>query len=188
MPAQPTFEQIVLDHQHMVFRTLARLTGPSLQQSHLEDLAQDVFLRLFRALPNFRGEAQLSTYLYRIAINVANDELNRRRRGDLLDRRHVSLSDDDANWEDRLPHPSATPAEQLQHDEFAALVEEHLQRLSPVERSVLVLYHQEEQTYDQIAHTLVLPLNTVRTHLHRARKKLREALQAEALASKRITA
>jgi RNA polymerase sigma factor (sigma-70 family) len=165
-----SFEQIVQDHQQMVFRTLARLVPAERQ----EDLAQDVFLRLFRALPNFRGDAQITTYLYRIAVNVAQNEWKRRRRED---HRHISLSDDESNWDDRLPHPDPDAAEQLEQQEFAALVEHHLQQLSLIERSVLVLYHQEEQSYEQIASALSLPINTVRTHLHRARKKLREALK-----------
>jgi len=164
----------------MVFRTLARLVGPE----HLEDLAQDVFLRLYRALPNFRGDCEITTYLYRIALNVAQNEWKRRRRED---RRQVSLSDD-SHWEDRLEHPSANAIEQLQEHEFAQLVDEHLQRLSLVERSVLILYHQEERTYDQISQTLSLPINTVRTHLHRGRKKLREALQHSAITSQLGTA
>src|SRR5271170_6162122 len=71
-----TFEQIVQDHQAMVFRTLLRLTG---SREYLEDLAQEVFLRLYRALPAFRGESLLTTYLYRIVVNVAQDEWKRRR-------------------------------------------------------------------------------------------------------------
>ena len=94
-----TFEQLVRDHQAMVFRTLLRLTG---SREHIDDLAQDVFLRLYRALPSFRGEALITTYLYRIAVNVAQDEWKRRRRDD---RSHVSLSDETSAWEDRLAHP-----------------------------------------------------------------------------------
>jgi RNA polymerase sigma-70 factor (ECF subfamily) len=58
------------------------------------------------------------------------------------------------------------------------MVEEQMQRLSQVERTVLVLYHQEERTYEQIALALGLPIGTVRTHLHRGRKKLREGIAA----------
>jgi RNA polymerase sigma factor (sigma-70 family) len=169
--ADLNFEQLVRDHQEMVFRTLLRLTG---SREHIDDLAQDVFLRLYRALPSFRGEALITTYLYRITVNVAQDEWKRRRRDD---RSHVSLSDDVSNWEDRLPHPSANAEQQLEQREFQHNVEEQLQRLSQVERTILVLYHQEERTYEQIAYTLGLPIGTVRTHLHRGRKKLREAIQ-----------
>jgi RNA polymerase sigma factor (sigma-70 family) len=166
-----TFEQVVHDHQDMVFRTLLRLTG---SREHVDDLAQDVFLRLYRALPNFRGESLITTYLYRIAVNVAQDEWKRRRRDD---RPLVSLSDEASSWEERLQHPSRNAEQQIEEREFQQTVEEQLQRLSQIERTVLVLYHQEERTYEQISLTLGLPIGTVRTHLHRGRKKLREALQ-----------
>jgi RNA polymerase sigma-70 factor (ECF subfamily) len=155
----------------MVFRTLLRLTG---SREHLEDLAQEVFLRLYRALPNFRGEALVTTYLYRIAVNVAQDEWKRRRDAQSL----VSISDEASGWEDRLQHPGRNAEELMEEREFAALVESQLQRLSGVERAVLVLYHQEERTYEQIAVALGLPIGTVRTHLHRGRKKLREGIEA----------
>jgi RNA polymerase sigma factor (sigma-70 family) len=176
-----TFEQVVHDHQDMVFRTLLRLTG---SREHIDDLAQDVFLRLYRALPNFRGESLITTYLYRIAVNVAQDEWKRRRRDD---RPLVSLSDEASSWEDRLQHPSRNAEQQIEEREFQQTVEEQLQRLSQIERTILVLYHQEERTYEQISLTLGLPIGTVRTHLHRGRKKLREALQKRQNDERRAT-
>jgi RNA polymerase sigma-70 factor (ECF subfamily) len=170
LSSEPSFEQIVRDHQTMVFRTLARLTG---RRDGIEDLAQDVFLRLFRALPGFRNEALVSTYLYRIAVNVAQDEWKRRRREE---RTHVSISDEAEAWEERLEHPGQTPEENLEARQFQRLVEEHLMQLSGVERAVLVLYHQEERSYQQIAEALGMPIGTVRTHLHRGRKKMRDAI------------
>ncbi|MGD0445497.1 MAG: RNA polymerase sigma factor [Edaphobacter sp.] len=171
MHADLTFEQVVRDHQDMVFRTLLRLTGSC---EHLDDLAQDVFLRLYRALPSFRGEALITTYLYRIAVNVAQDEWKRRRRNRNT---HVSLSDDASAWEERLAHPGRNAEQQIEEREFQHSVEEQLQRLSQIERTILVLYHQEERSYEQIAYALGMPIGTIRTHLHRSRKKLREALQ-----------
>jgi len=164
----------------MVFRTLLRLTG---SREHLDDLAQDVFLRLYRALPSFRGESLISTYLYRIAVNVAQDEWKRRRKDD---RTHTSLSDDTAGWDDRLAHPDRNAEEQMEEREFQQAVEGHLQRLSHIERSVLVLYHQEERTYEQISYALGMPIGTVRTHLHRGRKKLREAIQEHPTRERRV--
>jgi RNA polymerase sigma-70 factor (ECF subfamily) len=172
LPNDLSFEEIVREHQAMVFRTLLRLTG---SREHLDDLAQDVFLRLYRALPSFRGEALVTTYLYRIAVNVAQDEWKRRRR-DVQSL--VSISDETSGWEERLPHPGRNAEELLEEREFQELVEEQLQRLSQVERAVLVLYHQEERTYEQIALALGLPIGTVRTHLHRGRMKLREGIAA----------
>ncbi len=180
------FEQIVRDHQEMVFRTLLRLNG---NREHIEDLAQDVFLRLYRALPAFRGEALLTTYLYRIVVNVAQDEWKRRRR---VERPLVSISspvssneDGDIDWEDQLAHPGLDAEQQLSEKEFQQSVEQQLQHLSDVERTVLVLYHQEERSYEQIADALKMPMGTVRTHLHRGRKKLREGIQQQQTAERR---
>lgn len=170
--AGSSFEQIVRDHQAMVFRTLVRLTG---SREYIDDLAQEVFLRLYRALGGFRGEALLSTYLYRIIVNVAQDEWKRRRR----DRPLVSFSEQESEWEERLPHPSPDAEQQLAERQFRYSVETQLQQLSSIERTVLVLYHQEELSYEQIALSLKLPIGTVRTHLHRGRKKLREGLQRQ---------
>jgi RNA polymerase sigma factor (sigma-70 family) len=171
--ADTSFEQIVRDHQTMVFSTLIRLTG---SREHVDDLAQEVFLRLYRALPAFRGEALLSTYLYRIIANVAQDEWKRRRRED---RPLVSISEEESEWEERLAHPGPDAAQQLAEKQFRYSVEQQLQQLSPIERTVLVLYHQEERSYEQIAHSLELPIGTVRTHLHRGRKKLREGIERQ---------
>jgi len=174
------FEQIVRDHQEMVFRTLLRLNG---NREQIEDLAQEVFLRLYRALPAFRGEALLTTYLYRIVVNVAQDEWKRRRR---VERPLVSISspvgsndDGEIDWEERLAHPGLDAEQQLSEKQFQQSVERQLQHLSDVERTVLVLYHQEERSYEQIADALKMPMGTVRTHLHRGRKKLRESIQQE---------
>jgi RNA polymerase sigma factor (sigma-70 family) len=180
------FEQIVRDHQDMVFRTLVRLNG---SREHIEDLAQEAFLRLYRALPAFRGEALLTTYLYRIVVNVAQDEWKRRRQ---VERPLLSISspvgpneDGDVDWEDRLQHPGLDAEEQLWEKQFQQLVEQQLQTLSDVERTVIVLYHQEERSYEQIADALKMPMGTVRTHLHRGRKKLREAIQQKQTAERR---
>jgi RNA polymerase sigma-70 factor (ECF subfamily) len=186
LPSELNFEQIVRDHQEMVFRTLLRLNG---NREHLEDLAQEVFLRLYRALPTFRGEALLKTYLYRIVVNVAQDEWKRRRRVErpLVSISSTSSAEEDFDWEERLPHPSPDAEQQLAEREFQQSVERQLRRLSTVERAILVLYHQEERSYEQIADALGLPIGTVRTHLHRGRKKLREGLR-EARVPERRTA
>ncbi|QNI38205.1 RNA polymerase sigma factor [Edaphobacter albus] len=166
-----SFEQVVRDHQAMVFRTIYRMTG---SRENLEDLAQEVFLRLYRALPNFRGESLVTTYLYRIAVNVAQNEWKRRKR---QERPLVSISEETNAWEDRLEHPAQNAEQQMETREFRLLLEEQLQELSSIERTVLVLYHQEERSYEQIAAALNMPIGTIRTHLHRGRKKLRGRLQ-----------
>jgi RNA polymerase sigma-70 factor (ECF subfamily) len=172
------FEVIVREHQGMVFRTLARLTGSNGGED-VEDLAQEVFLRLYRALPEFRGDAMLSTYLYRIVVNVAQDAWKRRRRERSRLAAEPVFADEDEQgtwlenfageaWSEHARNPEQRMEDaQTQHAVDAALL-----RLPEMERAVLVLYHQEECSYEGIAAALAMPLNTVRTHLHRGRKRL----------------
>ena len=160
------FAEIVRQHQDLVFRTLTRMLG---RTDDVADLAQEVFLRLHRALPHFGHRAKMSTYLYRIVINVDQDERKRRQRPD---RRFVSLSDPDRAWEDRLAH-SAPPVDAvLEERELRARIDAALADLPPAERAALVLFHQEGRSYEEIAAVLDLPVNTVRTHLHRGRRRL----------------
>jgi RNA polymerase sigma-70 factor (ECF subfamily) len=176
------FEALVREHQGLVFRTLTRFTGSG---GHVDDLAQEVFLRLYRALPYFRGDAAISTYLYRITYNVAQDEWKRRKR----ERTYVATEpafaeEEDAAWLENFAgdglagQHARSPEEHMVEAELRETVDAALGTLSETERAVLVLYHQEECSYEGIAAALEMPVNTVRTHLHRGRKKLGERLRA----------
>ena len=176
------FEVLVREHQAMVFRTLTRMTGAGPQ---VEDLAQEVFLRLYRALPDFRGDSALTTYLYRIVINVAQDEWKRRRRDREFAAAPPSSFDEDESteWLENLPgdtvHGHARTPEQLLSDaELVSAVDAALLALPETERAVLVLYHQEDCSYEAISATLEMPINTVRTHLHRGRKRMSQLVRA----------
>jgi len=183
MTSPEAFEQLVREHQRMVFRVLTRMTGAGAQ---VEDLAQEVFLRLYRALPEFRGEAMVSTYLYRIVVNVAQDEWKRRRRerARVVEAPVFAGGEDEAGeWiegfaGDGLSEHARSPEQRMQDAQVQYAVDAGLARLPEIERAVLVLYHQEECSYEGIAMALGLPLNTVRTHLHRGRRRLGAMVKA----------
>jgi RNA polymerase sigma-70 factor, ECF subfamily len=176
------FEALVREHQGLVFRTLTRFTGAG---AHVEDLAQEVFLRLYKALPYFRGDATVATYLYRITFNVSQDEWKRRRR----EREHVAeepaFIEEGETWLENFAgdglagEHARNPEERMVEAELQQSVDAALSTLSETERAVLVLYHQEDCSYEGIAAALEMPINTVRTHLHRGRKKLGERLKAQ---------
>lgn len=160
-------ENLIRANKDLVFRTLARLTG---DPGRLEDMAQEVFLRFWRAYGAFRGEATASTYIYRIAVNVAKDEWARQRK----ERQTDSLTDSQSNWEDRLEDPSERADAHNEKRDLWKTLEKAMRELPETERLVLVLYHQEERAYQEIAAILRLPIGTVRTHLHRGRLRLKE--------------
>jgi RNA polymerase sigma-70 factor, ECF subfamily len=124
-----------------------------------EDLAQEAFVRLWRALPLYDGRASFSTWLYVIARNACLSEL--RRRG----ARPTASLDGDA-IDPAVPIGAASPVERRL--ECEALVE----MLDEPERRIVRLFYLEDRSYEQVATMLDMPINTVRSHLHRARKRL----------------
>ena len=151
----------------MVFRTLARLTG---ERDGLEDMAQEVFLRLFKALPHFRGEAAVATFLYRIIVNVVNDEFSERKKA-----RMMSPIEDAAGRE--LVSSTAGAAVQVERAQLQEAVDAGLLELPARDRAILTLHYQEGRSYEEIAAILDLKTGTVKTHLFRAREKLRNTMK-----------
>jgi RNA polymerase sigma-70 factor (ECF subfamily) len=165
------FQEIVANESPVVFRVLARLLG---RRDNLEDLAQEVFLRLYRAMDHFRGDSSLSTFLYRITVNVAHDEqtrINQRRQ------RLTSLDDPESGWHERLSGAAHDPLDTMIRTQFRTIVEECLGLLSERERACLVMFYQEGRSYEAIRQILDIPVGTVKAHLHRGRQRLRAHVQ-----------
>jgi RNA polymerase sigma-70 factor, ECF subfamily len=136
--------------------------------SDAEDVAQEVFVKASRALPQFRGESSLSTWMYRIATNAAYDRLRSpsfRREGDVPLAGEVPV-------EDRSPGAELT----LVRREMNDCIGRYIARLPTSYRAVIVLSEHEGLTNQEIADTLAVSLDTVKIRLHRARARLRREL------------
>ena len=132
-----------------------------------EDLAQEVFLKAYRALPQFRGEASFSTWLYRIALNHLQDRL-RARRPEAVDL---------ASVEERVvADPGKTPEETAIQTENRLLIQRTLAELPENYRQALYLYHYHDLSYAEIGERLGVPARTIETRLYRAKKMLRAKL------------
>jgi RNA polymerase sigma-70 factor (ECF subfamily) len=161
--APGAFEELIDEFKNLVFALVARSL---VDRSRTEDLAQEVFLRIHRGLPYFRGEARLSTWIYRIVINVCAQQ-----RGD---RPSVSLDDPQA----RLAAPAAHDR-QFGDLELRDRLEKAIAQL-PAQYRVLVAGHYLEGVqYEDLADALNLPLGTVKTQLHRAKRQLRLLLEGD---------
>lgn len=161
------FEHIVEQHQDMVFRTLARLTG---ERDGHEDMAQEAFLRLFKALPHFRGEAAVTTFLYRIIVNVVNDEFRERKKVRMMS----SIKDAEGR---ELVSSAAGAAVQVERAQLQEALEAGMLELPASDRAILTLHYQEGRSYEEIAAILDRKTGTVKTHLFRAREKLRNTMK-----------
>ena len=157
------FEQLVLRHKDRLYTLALRFLG---DQGEAEDVAQEAFLRAYEKLEEFRGEAKFSTWLYQICRNLS---LHR------LDKKKEKLSD--GLLPEVAADAGAEPLVQLLEKERHELVNWALAQLQHKFREVIVLYHQEALSYEEIADLLELPLGTIRSRLHRGRRELQDLLR-----------
>ncbi len=160
---KPAFAELVRRHQGRVRGLLLRLAKDRVLA---DDLAQEVFLRAYRGLVGFQNRSAFGTWLYRIAYNAY---LNNRTRV----RRFCELPEDYVAGAVAPESRMSAPRSDLRRDLSAAI-----ETLPERYRAVVVLYYLEEVSYPEIADILSVPLGTVKTHLHRAKKLLRERMSA----------
>lgn len=153
------FAQLVHRHRERVLRTAYGILGSA---EEAEDVAQDVFIKVWNSLPTYRAQGSLASWLYRITVNTALDAL--RRRGE-----EVPLED----WQRDVEEP---PEEALLRRDLGERVRRALAALPPGARSVLILREYEQLSYKEIAEVLQVPIGTVMSRLHYARKILKERL------------
>ncbi len=154
---EAAFTELVRRHHGRVRGMLLRLCGGDAALA--DDLAQDVFLRAFRALPRFERRAEFGTWLYRIAYNVFLNHTTRTRRHDPLGERESTPA----------PRRDAPDRGDVRRD-----VERAIAQLPVPYRAAVVLYYLRDVSYAEMAEILGLPLGTVKTHLFRARARLRQ--------------
>ncbi len=159
------FEELVTAHQHRVYGVALRMLGNG---AEAEDVAQETFLRAYRAIAGFRGEARLSTWLYGIAARLC---LNRLASGE---RRRVRQGEERLT---RLATGEADPAARLEQSELETALHRAIAELSDERRIVVVLRDLEGLSYEEIAAALDLEPGTVRSRLHRARMDLKDKLE-----------
>lgn len=164
------FEEIVTAYEKRVFALAFRSSG---NEEDARDIAQEVFLRVYRSLAQFRGESGLSTWIYRITMNICVDFA---RKG-TASVGTASLSGEDEQ-EIALPDTDRThmPEAVLENEELREELQTALSQLTEEHRNIVLLRDVSGLTYDEIARTLDLSEGTVKSRLARARKNLRDIL------------
>jgi RNA polymerase sigma-70 factor (ECF subfamily) len=169
------FEELVEKYQHRLVAVLHHLVG---QAQEAEDLAQEVFLRVYRARKKYRARAKFSTWLFTIANNLAANALRNRHR-----KRVVSLPARDsgplgARPAERLAQDTGNrPSHQMRTLELAAVVRQALEGLNERQRTAVILNKFEDMNYAEIAEVMGLSTKAVKSLLNRARTNLRDALK-----------
>ncbi len=138
-----------------------------------EDLCQDIFMKVYSKLETFQFDSKLSTWIGRISYNHC---LN------YLEKKKVLLLDDlsdEANGIDHLPIEEKTPIDVVSAGNIASILEKEINKLPAHYRTIITLYHMDELTYSEISEITGLPEGTVKSHLFRGRKLLKERLEVE---------
>ena len=161
------FDVLVLKYQHRIGAVIGRFVH---DYAESQDIAQETFIRAYRALNNFRGDAQFYTWLYRIAVNTAKNHL-------VSMKRRPPTSDVDAEDAEHFDgayrmHDSDTPEHELLREEIARTVSEVVAELPEELRQAITLREMEGLSYEEISETMDCPIGTVRSRIFRAREAI----------------
>lgn len=173
---EAAFRELVRRYERPVFSLIFRMVRDS---ATAEDLAQDTFIKVLNHIDRYRPEFKLSSWLFKIANNVAIDHL-RRRQVDTVSMSgspHASTASEIEATSFDLVSPGESALDEIEAKELGSSIEKAIARLRPEYRSCILLRHVEGRSYEEIAATLDLPLGTVKTYIHRARHQLRDALE-----------
>ena len=169
------FRELVQRYERPVFSIIYRIVR---DREAAEDLAQDTFVKVLNHIDRYRPEFKLSSWLFKIANNVAIDSLRKRQLDTIsLDGSpHATTAADAEASSFEVAARQENALDELEAREIGSAIESAIAQLRPEYRACILLRHVEGRSYEEIASTLDLPLGTVKTYIHRARHELRGLL------------
>jgi len=169
-------QEFLKKHSELVFNVALRLTG---NRSDAEDLAQDALIRALRALPKFRGDSKLSTWVYTITVNAWKNRVRAEKSRGFWKTISFGAFGNDKDDDDPIFEPAGSDAPldtELEKEGTTAVVQKALLQLDADDRAIVVLREIEERSYGEIGEVLGLAEGTVKSRLFRARAKLKTLL------------
>ena len=166
-----SFNQLVLRWERPIYALAYRVIG---RDEDARDVAQETFLRAFRALPGFKGQAKFSSWLYRIALNLCRDWIRRKKRAPLVEMPEgVDVAELAAEQ-----GPTESIEDLVSRQEMSRIVAEGMKLLPEEQRTAIVLKEYHGLTFQEIAELMKCPLSTVKTRLYQGLSVLRRQLDA----------
>ena len=159
------FSFLIKKYEKLVFHMIKKLMNDELI---IEELAQDVFMKVYEKLPSFRFESKLSTWIGTIAYRHTINHMRKNNK--------IVFNQIEENMEENYFKDEQNPEKLFQSKDVSKFVQAHIDKLPPHYRNVLYLYHIEEMSYPEIVEVTELPEGTVKNYLFRARKLLKEEL------------
>lgn len=167
------FDELVRLYERRIFNFALRLSG---NHHDAEDITVETFIRVFNAIANFRGDATFSTWLFRIAHNVFLDMRKKERAHP-----HTSLQDvlelDESEVTRQVEDPSPLPERMAEDAELSQILRRAIDELPDYQKTMVLLYHTQNKSYEEIAEIMHLPIGTVKSRLNRARIALKSKLE-----------
>lgn len=164
-----SFEILVLKYQRRIFNLIFRLTN---ELEVVEDIAQEVFLKAYNAINDFKGKSSFSTWIYRIAVNTSLNYIKSNKR-----HQHKSLDDDPPEKYNLISNNLSDIELFIERQELSKKIEEAIGSLNHEQKTIFVLRDVEGLSYEEIGKILDCPSGTVRSRLFRARRELRSKLE-----------
>jgi RNA polymerase sigma-70 factor (ECF subfamily) len=171
---QHAFESLVTRYRGKIYAMIVNMTG---NDADAWDLAQEVFLKAWRALPKFEARSSFYTWIYRITHNVTYDWMRKKKISPGMEFDDTLATPDIAAGAHTVPHSHTAPDAQLENRELGNEIKAALQELSPEHRSIILLKEIDGLSYQEIAESLDITMGTVMSRLFYARKKLQTLLQ-----------
>ena len=171
------FEMLVVKYQRRIERLIARMVRDT---DLVEDIAQETFIRAYRALPNFRGESAFYTWLYRIGVNTAKKALLGLKRDPLVTEAALASLDDEDGASSRVENEltdGETPESVLASRQIAETVNQAIESLSDDLKQAITLREIEGLSYEEISELMNCPIGTVRSRIFRAREAIASRLR-----------
>jgi RNA polymerase sigma-70 factor (ECF subfamily) len=168
------FRELVDEHRDRVFNLTFRMLG---NRAEAEDVAQEVFIAVFKTVETFREESKLSTWIYRVAVNHCKNRIKYLARRHARDQDELDESNDPGDGSMSAPSTPRRPDRQVEGAQLDRLMQEAIASLEEEHRTLVVLRDLEDLSIEEICEITGLPDGTVKSRLHRARIALRKKLQ-----------
>lgn len=166
------FDELVSQYERRIYNFAMRLSGNA---DDAEDIAQETFIRVFNAIQNFRGDSNFSTWVFRIAHNVFLD-MRKKVKAHPQTSLEESVELDESEVTRQVEDPNPLPDEVAQASELHDILQRAIDALPDYQREMVVLYHTQNKSYEEIAEIMELPIGTVKSRLNRARIALKSLL------------
>lgn len=171
---QASYEKLMKKYYQLIHNLVYRMIT---KKEDVEDLTQEAFIKAFNSLQNFDKQFAFSTWLFKIATNNAIDYLRKKRlRTFSIDK---EITGDDSDYKFEIPDHENKPDKKIIDSELRTILDEAIESLPPKYKEVIVLRHNQELEYEEIAKKMKIPLGTVKAHIFRGRELMNKYLKGK---------